>query len=104
MSFLLKLPRTLRDGVCSPWVHMLFTWEKQAAAGSSHFLGSRQKAVALNLWILLSPQQFRAPGGELCPVVRIQRLPAVSWGGVCGPRGLRQSVTRPLVTGDLVAV
>ena len=38
------------------------------------------------------------------PTVQIQRLPAVSWGGVCGHCGLRQSVAQPLVTSDLLAV
>lgn len=40
----------------------------------------------------------------MCPVVQIQRLPAVSLERVCGHRSLRQKVARLLVTGDLVAV
>lgn len=40
---------TLWGGVHSPWVRVLVTREKLAAAGGSHFLGSREKAVALNL-------------------------------------------------------
>lgn len=76
---------------------------------------SRQQPAALTFWapdrrlLLLTSDSFeslqlRAPGGERCPVVRIQRLPAVSRGGVCGHCSLRQRVAWLLVTGDLVAV
>lgn len=96
-SFLLKLPRTLPLGL------------------RALYRKSRQQPAALNFWapdrrlLLLTSGSFEclqigAPGGGMCPVVQIQRLPAVSLERVCGHRSLRQKVARLLVTGDLVAV